>query len=205
MRPIDVALLDGIGRRLDGRLAAALAPELARQLPGARIDTPLRIAHFLGQAAEETAGFTRLAEDLDYRHADVIARTFPRLAARAGALVRKPEALANAAYAGLWGNGDEASGDGWRYRGRGLFDHTFRDNYAELGTALGLPLVTQPDLLLAPANAVRAGIWFFTSRGCLALADRDDVEAITRRINGGVAGLAARRAYTNAALDALRA
>ncbi len=172
-------------------------------MPAAGIDTPLSVAHFLGQAAQETAGFTRLTENLVYTHAEIIAHVFPALEARAAALVCNPVALANAAYANRWGNGNEASGDGWRYRGRGLFGHTFRDNYSELASALDRPLLSDPDLLLDPTIAVRAAAYFFRSRGCIDRSGDDDTIGITKKINGGLNGFEARLDYKKEALRLL--
>jgi putative chitinase len=121
-------------------------------------------------------------------------------AARAPDLVGKPQALANAAYAGHLGNGDEASGDGWRFRGRGIFQLTGRANYAAAGAALRADLVANPDLLIQPRYAVDSALWFWKIRGCSDDAMRDDVEAVTRKINGsGMAGLEERRLLTERA------
>lgn len=101
------------------------------------------------------------------------------------------------------GNGDEASGDGWRFRGRGLLQITGRGMYQRCGDALGLPLLEQPDLLLQPEQAVLSAAWFWQSNGLNALADAGDFEAITRRINGGLNGLAERKALWLKAREAL--
>lgn len=205
MQPITAALLGQIALRPVVPLMEQLAEALTAQLVPAGFDTPLRQAHFLAQVCEEMDGFTRLEENLNYTHAFTITNTFEGIpAARAPSLVRRPEALANAAYANRWGNGDEASGDGWRYRGRGCLDHTYRDNYSDLYSALDLPFLTEPDRLLDPATAVRAGIYFFKSRGCLELADADDTLKITLKINGGTNGLVARGAYKREALKLLQ-
>ncbi|OEC45004.1 glycoside hydrolase family 19 [Pseudomonas sp. 1D4] len=165
------------------------------------LTTPNRQSAFLAQAAHESSGFTRLTENLNYS-ATGLAATWPgrfrgadgQPNALARALHRRPEAIANVVYANRMGNGPEASGDGWRYRGRGLLQITGRAQYQRCGAALGLPLVEQPDLLAQPEPAVLSAAWFWQVNGLNELADARDFEAITRRINGGLNGLAERRA-----------
>lgn len=165
------------------------------------LTTPTRQSAFLAQAAHESAGFTRLTENLNYS-ATGLAATWPgrfrgadgQPNALARGLHRRPEAIANVVYANRMGNGPEASGDGWRYRGRGLLQITGRAQYQRCGAALGLPLVEQPDLLAQPEPAVLSAAWFWQVNGLNELADAGDFEAITRRINGGLNGLAERRA-----------
>lgn len=165
------------------------------------LTTPTRQSAFLAQAGHESAGFTRLTENLNYS-ATGLAATWPgrfrgadgQPNALARALNRRPEAIANVVYANRMGNGPEASGDGWRYRGRGLLQITGRAQYERCGAALGLPLVEQPDLLAQPEPAVLSAAWFWQVNGLNELADAGDFEAITRRINGGLNGLAERRA-----------
>lgn len=155
--------------------------------------TGLRIAHCLAQSSVETAGFTRLTENLNYR-AETIRKTWPsRFASIADAApyAGNPEALANKVYGGRFGN--LSDGDGWRYRGRGTKQTTFRDNYAEVQRITGLPVLKEPDLLAEPDTGMRAGCIYWRERGCNALADADDIEALTHRINGGENGLDARK------------
>lgn len=165
------------------------------------LTTSTRQSAFLAQTAHESAGFTRLTENLNYS-ATGLAATWPgrfrgadgQPNALAQVLHRRPEAIANLVYANRMGNGPEASGDGWRYRGRGLLQITGRAQYQRCGAALGLPLVEQPDLLAQPEPAVLSAAWFWQVNGLNELADAGDFEAITRRINGGLNGLAERRA-----------
>ncbi len=128
-------------------------------------------------------------------------KRFPTLA-DAQTYARQPEKIANRAYAGRLGNGDEQSGDGWQYRGRGIIQITGRGNYQEVGAALGLPLEAQPELLEQPDNAALSAGWFWKSHLLNPLADHqtDDIDdadfvTITTKINGGTVGLADRRAY----------
>lgn len=200
--------------------------QLERFLPGSGMWTPHlnaafarfgistrdRVAAFLAQTAHESAGFKRLAENLNYS-AEGLAATWPsryrgadgrpnELALR---LARKPEAIANNAYANRNGNGPEASGDGWRYRGRGLIQLTGRSNYRACGVALGLPFEAEPDLVAEPHHAAMASGWFWHTRGLNALADAAAFAAITRLVNGGMNGHDDRIRYWQKALKALEA
>jgi putative chitinase len=206
MRPVDAALIGNLARDPDRDLVAQLVPELAAQLPAAGIDTPLRVAHFLAQACVETWNFSRLAESLNYRAA-AIAATFPRLAPRAQVLAHAPEALANAAYAYKGGNGCEASGDGWRFRGRGLLGLTGRANYAEIGRLLasaGFDVADDPDAISRPRGAVASAVAFWCTRAINDAADADDAVAVTRLVNGGINGLSDRLVLKHRALTLLK-
>ena len=159
---------------------------------------PNRRAHFIAQVAHESSGLKRFIENLNYS-AVRIGQVWPRLAPRAQDLAHNPEALANAAYCDRMGNGDEKSGDGWRYRGRGLIQLTGRTNYRERGVSLGLDLSANPSQAADPDKATLIALDYWRSRGCNDAADRDDVEAVTRLINGGLNGLADREELTERA------
>ncbi|RTR29081.1 glycoside hydrolase family 19 protein [Deinococcus radiophilus] len=192
-------------RQLNPKLTAQQADTAAHALQQAAvrfdITTPLRLAHFLAQLGHES-GFLPQGENLNYS-ASGLANTWPHRYSNgkrdargrwlpnslALQLHRKPQAIADHCYANRMGNGSPASGDGWRYRGRGLIQLTGRANYAETGARLGINLVQEPDLLLQPTYSAMAAGDFWTARGLNALADRDDVLGITRRINGGTNGL----------------
>lgn len=168
------------------------------------ITTPRRLAAWLAQCSHESASFTRLEEGLVYTSAQRIAAMWPRLAPIAAELVCEPQALANAAYGDRLGNGSRASGDGWRYRGRGLLQLTGRRNYAAAGAALGLPLEQQPELAAQPAGAAMTAAWYWLAVGCSRMADRGDIDGITRAINGpGMAGREERQALYGRAVQAL--
>lgn len=156
------------------------------------IDTPLRRAHFLAQIAHESAGFTRLVENLNYG-APGLRSTWPSRfdAATAKAYARQPERIANKVYANRLGNGNEASGDGWRFRGRGYIQLTGRANYAEYSQRLfgDDRLVREPGQAAEPAIAIRLAGAYWQHKGLNALADMDDLVGITKRINGGLIGL----------------
>jgi putative chitinase len=154
--------------------------------------TPMQIAMFLAQAGHESAGLTRLRESLIYSSADRIRKTwptrFPSIDA-AQPYVRNEQALANMVYSGRMGNGPAESGEGFRYRGRGIFQVTGKDNYRRCGEALGLDLLAEPELLEQPQHAVDSAIWFWEANNCAAPAQAGDVRAVTRIINGGYNGL----------------
>ena len=189
-------------------LARIWVNPLARACARMGIDSPQRFAALVSQCAHESAGFSRLEEGLFYTSADRIVRVF---GTRAGSpeevacLVRNSRALANRVYAFRNGNLDEASGDGWAYRGRGLLQLTGRGNYMAAELALGEPYCERPDMLLEPEHAALTAAWYFSSHGCLAMADRGDVAAITRAINGpAMLGLDERRKRYLAALEAFK-
>lgn len=179
-------------------IAPARAQEWAEPMAAAAalhdITTPQRLAAWVAQCAHESARMTAVEERLVYTSAARIAAVWPRLAPIAAELVRAPQALANAAYAGRNGNGPRASGDGWSYRGRGLLQLTGRRNYAAAGAALGLPLEAQPDLAATPSGAAMTAAWYWLAHDCSRLADRGDIDGITRVINGPAMAGAAERA-----------
>ncbi|WP_236233198.1 glycoside hydrolase family 19 protein [Pseudomonas tohonis] len=189
-------------RRQAGVFVSAINRAAARYDVTSRV----RLAAFLAQVGHESGELTRLVENLSYS-AQALANTWParfaedpqaRVKAPNGLalrLQRQPEVIANAVYGGRMGNGSAASGDGWCFRGRGLIQLTGRANYVAAGAELGLDLVAQPELLEQPEHAAMAAAWFWASRGLNDLADRGDFEGITRRINGGLTGLAERRAF----------
>jgi putative chitinase len=184
--------------------AARFAPEMEEWMPRGEITTPLRVAHFMGQVLHESGMLRHVEENLNYS-ADGLLKTFGRYfdAASAKAYARKPEAIANRVYAGRMGNGDEASGDGWRYRGRGLIQLTGKDNYARLESDLGADTLRFPGLV-SQGYAVAAAVYYWRWRNLNALADRDDVREITRKVNGGLHGLMERRKLVETAKAALR-
>lgn len=172
--------------------AVLIAGTLEAKAPDYGVTTPLRRAHFMAQMAHESGGFSRLDENLNYS-ARRIPQVWSRLSARAEALAHNPQALANAAYANKNGNGNEGSGDGWRFKGRGIIQLTGRANYE----SAPIPnLVDNPDLAAEPGNAVIIALSFWKSHACNEAADADNVELVTRLINGGTHGLAERRALT---------
>ena len=160
------------------------------------IDTPKRQAAFIGQCMHESAGFKTLEENLNYS-AKALMNTWPsRFPDLNTAMIyeRQPEKIANKVYGGRMGNADESSGEGWKYRGRGIKQLTGKENYERCGSSLGVDLVSDPDLLLDPKYAALSAGWFWNKHNLNDLADKADIETMTKRINGGLLGLDARRA-----------
>ena len=171
------------------------------------INTPQRIASFLAQTSHESGGYTMLSENLNYKAATLAACWPNRFAelgpdkkpkkengklvptAVANSIAGKPELIANLVYSSRMGNGPAESGEGWKYRGRGLKQLTGKDNYTRCGAALGVDLVANPDLLLEPMYAARSAGWFYAANGLSKYADSDDIKGMTIKINGGTIGL----------------
>jgi putative chitinase len=152
------------------------------------IDTPARFSAFLAQAMHESAGLTRLEEGLSYRTPERIMAVWPSrfpTIADAMPMVRNPRGLANRVYAGRMGNGDEASGDGWRFRGRGIFQLTGRDNYRRAGIACGRPYESAPDVVADPRDACLTAGWFWSVNDLNMLADAWNIRRISTIVNRG--------------------
>lgn len=159
------------------------------------IDSPARLAMFCAQIAHESAGRTRFVESLSYtasRLMQVWPRKFKTRAMAVEYQRKGAQAIANRAYAWILGNGDEASGDGWKFRGRGDTMLTGKDNYRRATVATGFPLDTNQDLAADPKVSPFVAAWFWSTIGGNALADRNDLMECTRRINGGTIGFAHR-------------
>lgn len=205
---ITADLLQTLGARYEH--AALYATPLQIAAERYDISTPRRVACWLGQLAHESAHFARVVENLNYS-ADGLARTWPaRYAGSDGKpnatalrLHRKPEEIANLTYAGRMGNGSAGSGDGWRYRGRGLIQITGKHNYARCGDALGLDLIRKPESLEQPMYSALSAGWYWHQTKLNELADALATAKITRLINGGTHGLQDRIDLTNKALHAL--
>lgn len=153
------------------------------------VDTWLRIAHFLAQVLHESSRMSRVEESMNYS-AERLLAVFPRHFGdidEARAYARQPERIGSRVYGGRMGNGDEVSGDGYRYRGRGLIQLTGKDNYKAFSEWIGEDVVAQPDLV-AHEFAAQSAVFFWSSRDLNPLADVDDLTTITRRINGGLNG-----------------
>ena len=187
--------------------ARIFAEPLAAACARFDITSRARVAGFIAQCRVESADFTRLEENLNYTRAERILQIFPSRVKSlddATRLVRNPRAMANRVYAGKIGNGDEASGDGWRFRGRGLKQLTGRANYADAAEALGRPYLEQPDLVAQPVDACLTAAWFWHAAKGNLLADSAQWDAITRAVNGpGMLQADLRRQYAEEALQVL--
>lgn len=182
-------------------------PALNETFARCGIATPLQQAAFIGQCGHESANFTKLEEGLSYsaeRLMKVWPRRFPTLEA-AQKYARNPKALANNVYANRMGNRDEASGDGYRFRGRGCIQLTGHSGYFHAGKWLGVDLVKEPDLVLTPQYAALTAGWFWATHNCNKFADHRDWTGLTKKINGGTHGLDDRIQRTDRALAVLTA
>lgn len=171
------------------------------------INTPERQAAFIGQCMHESGNFKHLEENLNYS-ADRLCAVWPSRfpnAEMAAPYNRNPEKIANKVYSSRMGNGDEESGEGYAYRGRGVVQLTGKDNYQRCGDALGIDLVGNPDLLKEPKYAMLSAGWFWNKTGLNSLADAGDLETMTKRINGGLNGLSDRVAHIEHAQQVLTA
>lgn len=163
------------------------------------INTPLRKAHFYAQLAHESGGFKQTSENLNYSAAGllkVFGKYFPTME-EAEKYAKKPKAIANKVYANRMKNGNEASGDGYKFRGRGLIQITGKANYLAISADLGVDFVAYPDLLTRPQYLLEAAGWFWNKKDKSGFnlnhyADKNEVKTITKRINGGTNGLADR-------------
>ena len=160
------------------------------------ISTPQRQACFIGQCQHESNNFRILEENLNYSAARLMAvwpSRFPSLDV-AEQYANNPEKLANKIYSGRMGNGNEESGEGYAYRGRGLIQMTGKEAYANCGSGLGMDFIGDPNWLVDPKYATLSAGWFWNKKGLNALADSGDIETMTKRINGGLIGLEDRKA-----------
>lgn len=168
-----------------------------------QINTPQRIASFIGQCQHESGNFQLLQENLNYS-ADALMRIwgsrFPTKE-EADKYHRNPEKIANKVYGGRMGNTED--GDGWKYRGRGIKQLTGKENYRNCGNGLGVDLVANPDLLLEPKYACLSAGWFWNKHNLNEIADKQDYETMTRRINGGLIGFDDRKAKIAQAMQVL--
>lgn len=214
---------------IDQLIAAGIKREVAeRWLPHVQsamkrfgIESERQVAAWLAQTAHESGGYTMLTENLNYKAATLAVCWPNRFAvlgpdkkpikengknvptAVANSIAGKPELIANMVYSSRMGNGPAESGEGWKYRGRGLKQLTGKDNYTRCGAALGLDIVANPDLLLEPEGAALSAAWFWSVNKCGPLADADDFVGLTKKINGGTIGLPDREKRYKAVLASI--
>ena len=184
------------------------ALELA--LPDYDINTPQRVAAFIAQCAHESGGFRALKENLNYKAA-TLRKIFPKYfpddatANHYASLPNKQEAIANRVYGGRMGNGPEASGDGFRYCGRGLIQLTGKQNYQNFADSIETPVEDIPEFLATFEGAVQSACWFWEANNLNQWADKNDILTLTKRINGGTIGLEDRKKHYEHALHVLGA
>lgn len=178
---------------------------LNKILPDYDIDTPQRVAAFIAQCAHESGNFTALHENLNYR-AVTLRKIFPKyfpddaIAEQYASQPNKAELIANRVYASRMGNGDEASGDGYRYCGRGLIQLTGKENYSWFAASLEMPVEEVPAYLQTFEGSVQSAAWFWETNNLNQWADKGDILTLTKRINGGTIGLDDRIKHYNHAL-----
>lgn len=168
------------------------------------INTPKRQAAFIAQVAHESGQLRHVVENLNYS-ANGLLKVFRKYfdANSANQYARQPERIANRVYSNRMGNGPESSGDGWRFRGRGLIQLTGRDNYEKFAEDMGMTLEEAVEYLETPDGAVESAAWFWDQRNLNELADRSDITTISRRVNGGTNGLSERIELYDHALSVL--
>ena len=178
---------------------------LDRLLEDYEINTPQRVASFLAQCAHESNNFVFIKENLNYRAASLMktfAKYFPD-EATAAAYAGRPEKIANRVYANRMGNGDEVSGDGYRYCGRGLIQLTGKDNYTLFAGSLGIPVEEASDYLATFEGAAQSACWFWETNDLNRYADSGDIKGMTKVINGGYIGLENRISHYEHALHVM--
>ena len=179
---------------------------LVNNLPLYEINTPERVAAFIAQCAHESGGFRRLKENLNYKW-ESLRRVFPKYFPTddvAQEYAHKPEQIANRIYGSRMGNGDESSGDGFRYCGRGLIQLTGKNNYTKFAESIGMAVEEVPSLLETYDGAVKSACWFWSSNNLNQWADVGDILTMTKRINGGTIGLEDRIKHYNHAMEVLQ-
>lgn len=183
--------------KLKGHIPDSVLSQLPDTIARFELNTPLRLSHFLAQAGHESGGFRLVNENLNYGAKGLIGvfkKYFPN-EAKALQYERKPEKIANLVYGGRMGNGPEASGEGFKFRGRGFIQLTGKDNYSAFAKAINEDVVANPDLV-ATKYPLASAAWFFHRNGLHKIADKGATDAVvtevTKRVNGGVIGLADR-------------
>jgi putative chitinase len=181
-------------QKLKGQVPDTVIAQIPSVMEKFQINTPLRLCHFLAQCGHESGNFKAVNENLNYGAKGLLGifkKYFPT-EAKAKEYERKPEKIANLVYGGRMGNGPEASGEGYKYRGRGYIQLTGKDNYAAFDKVVEENILEQPDLV-ATKYPLLSAAWFWNSRGLNTLADKGatdaEVTAITKKVNGGTIGL----------------
>ncbi len=194
-QPTPVASVGGLNlAKLKGHVPDAVIAMIPDTAAKFQINTPLRLAHFLAQCGHESGGFRVTSENLNYSAKGLMGifkKYFPTEAI-ANQYQRNPQKIANKVYANRMANGSEASGDGFKFRGRGYIQLTGRDNYTQFGKAIGEDITSNPDSV-SGKYALLSAAWFWSKNGLNKLADGGASDAvvtsITKRVNGGTIGL----------------
>jgi putative chitinase len=183
--------------KLKGHIPEVVITQLPDTIAKFELNTPLRLAHFLAQAGHESGGFKLVNENLNYGAKGLLGifkKYFPT-EAKALQYERKPEKIANLVYGGRMGNGPEASGEGFKFKGRGYIQLTGKDNYTAFAKSINEDVVANPDLV-ATKYPLASAAWFFHKNGLHKIADKGATDAVvtevTKRVNGGTIGLADR-------------
>lgn len=183
--------------KLKGHIPDSVIAQIPDVMAKFEINTPLRLAHFLAQCGHESGGFRAVRENLNYGAKGLLGlfkKYFPN-EAKAKLYERKPEKIANLIYGGRMGNGDEASGDGYKFCGRGYIQLTGKANYTAFGKSINVDICANPDLV-ATKYPLLSAAWFFNKNGLHKMADGGAtdvvVTSVTKRVNGGTIGLADR-------------
>jgi putative chitinase len=164
-----------------------------------------RLAAFIAQCASESGSFNILVENLKYS-SDGLIRTFPNIFKDkiiSDHYAWDPVRIANKVYANKGGNGNEMSGDGWKYRGRGFIQLTLKNNYEQCGKDIGLDLINHPELLEQITNAISSALWYWKIHNLNDLADKEDIDGITKKINAAMLSAAQRKAYYERGLQVI--
>lgn len=181
--------------KLKGHIPDAVLSQIPETAQKFNITNTLRLAHFLAQCGHESGGFKAVSENLNYS-ADGLKKIFPKyFPGDSTAYARNPEKIANKVYSSRMGNGDEASGDGWKFRGRGYIQLTGKSNYTRFDQTVQDDILSNPDLV-ATKYPLASAAFFFDSNNLWTICDKGSdeatVTAVTKRVNGGVIGLADR-------------
>lgn len=182
--------------KLKGHIPESVITQIPEVMEKFKINTPLRLAHFLAQCGHESGGFKAVQENLNYS-ADGLKKIFPKYfpGNLAESYARNPEKIASKVYGGRMGNGDETTKEGFKFRGRGFIQLTGKSNYTAFAKSIGEDTVSNPDLV-STKYPLASAAWFFSTNGINTIADRgaDDatVTAVTKRVNGGTIGLSDR-------------
>lgn len=189
-----------ITSQLKLKLPTKVLDELPSVIDTFKINSINKLTHFLAQCAHESGNFKFVKENLNYS-ADGLLKVFPKYFSKDTAEIaaRKPEVIANIVYSNRMGNGDRASGDGWKYIGRGYIQLTGKSNYAAFGKYIGVDLIANPELVETKYPLTSAA-WYFEVRKLWSIAeqgiDEETIKKITKLINGGTHGLADRISKT---------